>query len=169
MLRSNKSENLTLLLCVVMGTSCLAGYRNVGQPATLKIKEENSSNHHVAEKLKVSLNRQNMRDKTHDPIVLQNNRGVFEQVSVEPNEEYTVVLSVDKGFVGSCYIYTINGGTIDGSVSGKYEPGADGEVRFLFKAGAYPGDCPVVVVRNGKQEILYFNVNSTPMMRKVRQ
>lgn len=150
---------LAAALLVVVAQPVYAGYRNVSSHAPV---DTNASAvvHWQAEIVRAG----------QEACAIPNRFGRFDTVELEALESVEVRLTPPEVTTGTTvFVYTVNGGRINGRIADTLTAGEDGRITFAFQAGRYFGDYPVVVRGKGREEVLTFWVRHAELGRSLSE
>ena len=144
--------------------SCLpmvhAGYRKVESVAEFSADAEDSSTMRTIPSAPPGGWAHIFIQEDGQTLTPQNHNGSFDEVNLSLEEEIQITLSKSGLPSGTeLFAYTVHGGRINGEVATTLILDDTGEVIFTFKAGAYPGNYPLIIRYGGREEQINFWVN----------
>lgn len=156
---------LVVLLYLVQSSSGLAGYRTINESTPVnKMPSKAQEAVNWAKPVEPPggwVEVEIKKDPNKDSKKLGNHNGITDRYTLEPLEELKVhIRKKDLPADATIFVYTIHGGRVNGEISSTVTAEHNGGYTFMFKAGRYPGNYPVVVSYGGREEVIEFWVEA---------
>jgi len=152
------TSRVLMLTNLALGAQlCLAGYRNVDDPA-----QREAERHRETATAQDPISAEAMRPaeivRKGRVASMANRGGRSDQMTVDAGEEFHVTLTrPDLPRGASVFAYTVHGGRINGTnVTTTLTVGEGGDVSFSFTAGRFFGNYPVVLRHSGREQVVNF-------------